>query len=45
MDEVREQLDTVDDTWARAGEIGVCIHGKDTLVLNRRKVTPTRLCQ
>jgi hypothetical protein len=45
MDQVREKLDTVDDTWARAGEIGVRIHGKNTLVLNRRKVTPTRLFQ
>jgi hypothetical protein len=45
MDEVREKLDTVDDTWARAREIGVCIHGIDTLVLNRRKVTPTRSFQ
>jgi hypothetical protein len=45
MDEVREQFDTVDDTWARACEIGVRIHGKDTLVPNCREVTPTWLLE
>ena len=43
MDKMREQFDTVDYTRARTRKIGVCIHGKDTLVTNGRKFTPTGL--
>ena len=40
---MREQFDTVDYTRDRTRKIGVCIHGKDTLVTNGRKFTPTGL--
>jgi hypothetical protein len=42
MDKVREQFDSIDDTWSGPSKIGVGIHRKDTLVTNRGKVTPTR---
>ena len=43
MDEMREKFDAVDYTRARTRKIGVRIHGKDTLVTNGGKFTPTRL--
>lgn len=45
MKKVREQFNTVDYTWPRPREVGVGIHGKDTLVTNRGKTTPTWLLE
>ena len=41
MEKMCEQFDAIHDTRAGASEVGVCIHGKDSVVANRGDFAPT----
>ena len=45
MEKMCEQFDAIHDTRAGASEVGVRIHGKDSVVANRGDFAPTRLLQ
>ena len=45
MQKMCEQFDAIHDARAGASEVGVCIHGEDSVVANRGDFAPTRLLQ